>query len=340
MDREQTLDLALEIRKRINQCKIGIRWPSSEMQVSAGDRRSARRGPGDEHDSMKEYEPGDDLRHIDWAATAEESDRDTIIIKTFFEPRVVRFSVLLDLNRSMNFGTSGSLKSRLGALSAACGIYSAAKMKDRVSYVTYDNAPLTIRKNQGASRVLTDFLIHAIEDGKQDLAVSEKNQSGGGLAAAFNSVRKEHRGLVLVVSDFVNMSEDDWEALRISGFKNDTIAVFVQDLRERELPETPWPGASYTFEDWSGRSKTLWVAPDQTPSMLSGITSGIGKLAARLSGAEAMTTREQYRQNFRKHEAAVLDRLESYGIKPVVVSTEAEEDGVRSLLRLLASKLR
>lgn len=339
MDRDKTLDLALEIRQRINQCKIGIRWPSSEMLVSAGDRRSSRRGPGDEHDSMKEYEPGDDLRHIDWVQTAS-ADPNTVIVRTFFEPRVVRFSVLLDVNRSMNFGSTGTLKSRVAAMAAACGIYSAAKMKDRVSYVTYDSTPLTIRKNQGASRILTDFLIHAIEDGKGDLATSETAEAGGGLAAAFNSVRKEHRGLVLVVSDFVNMSDDDWEAMRVSGFKNDTICVFVQDLRERELPEAPWPGASYTFEDWSGRVKTLWVTPDNPPRFLAGITSGIANLAARLLGAEAVTTRAAYRENFRKHEAAILDRLSSYGIKTVVVSSDDETDGIRSLLRLLASKLR
>lgn len=339
MDRETTLDQALDVRRRIIDCAIGIRWASSEMLASPADRKSNRRGTGDDHDGLKEYEPGDDLRHADWAATAATGDPNTVIIKTFYEPRVVRFNVLLDVFPSMNFGTSGTLKGRLAALCAACGIYSAGKMKDRVSYVTYTSQPETIRKNQGASRVLTDFLIHALEDGRA--GADEANEiEGGGLAASFNSVRTEHRAIVLVVSDFVNMSEDDWEALRVSGFKNDTIAVFVQDRRERELPEVPWPGASYSFEDYRGKNITLWVSPDNPPKLVSGLTSVIGSAAAKLTGASAVTTRAQYAENFRKHEAAILDRLEGYGIKTVVVSTEQEEDAVHQVLRVLANKTR
>ncbi|MBM6412077.1 DUF58 domain-containing protein, partial [Lacticaseibacillus paracasei] len=93
-----TLDLVLDIRKKMVDCTIGIRWPSSEMLASSSDRRSTRRGPGDDHDNLKEYEPGDDLKHVDWIATAAAGDRDTLIIKTFFEPKVVRFNVLLDVH--------------------------------------------------------------------------------------------------------------------------------------------------------------------------------------------------------------------------------------------------
>lgn len=340
MDREKTLELALSIRRKIQEGAISIRWPSSEMLSSSSDRRSTRRGAGDEHDGMKEYEPGDDLRHVDWAATAA-GDASTVIIKTFFEPRIVRFNVLLDVNASMNFGTTGTLKSRLAALCAACGIYSAGKVKDRVSYASFAaGEPVSIRKNQGASRVLTDFLIHSFEDGKTAVSEGGTNE-GGGLAASFNALRKEHRSIVLVVSDFINMSEDDWEALRVSGFKNDTVAVFVQDIRERELPEVPWPGASYSFEDYNGAEKTIFVTPDASSSgFFSGVSNAIVAAAARLSGAGTVTSRSEYRENFRKHEAKILDRLESYGIKTVVVSTEEETDAVRNLLRVLANKMR
>ena len=339
MDREHTLDIVLEIRRLLNDGEMKIRWPSNEMLASSNERRSNRRGAGDEHDSHKEYEPGDDLRHTDWIASAA---GDELIIKTFFEPKVVRFNVLLDVSPSMSFGTTGTLKSRLAALCAGCGIQTAGKVKDRVSYVTFADAPVTIRKSQGASRILTDFLLHAVEDGAvngdQPAASEGSGTDGGGLAAAYINVSKQHRGVVLLVSDFVNMSEEDWEALRISGFKHDTIAVFVQDLRERELPEVPWPGASYSFEDFRGNTKTLWVKPDNTPKYLAGLTNTIAATAARVSGADAITTRDEYRQNFKRHEAQILERLESYGIKTVVVSTEAEQDAVIAVLRVLANK--
>lgn len=335
MDRDNTLDIVHDIRRRMDDCTIGIRWPSNEMLSSAVDRRSRRRGSGDDHDSLKEYEPGDDLRQVDHMATAAAGDPDSIYVRTFYEPKVMRFNVLLDVNPSMNFGTKGTLKSRLAALCAACGIYSAVKMKDRVSYVNYAAEPVTIRKNQGGTRVLTDFLIHAIEDGPE--AMQAELESGGGLDLAFSAIRRNNRSLVLVVSDFVNMSEDDWEALRVSGFKNDTVAVFVQDLRERELPEVPWPGASYTFEDYRGKEKTIWVTPDDAGSWFS---RGIAKIMAKLTRASEISSRKQYRENFQKHADKVLDRLESFGVKTVVVSTEDEENAVRDLLRLLANKVR
>lgn len=338
MDREHTLDIVLEIRRLLNDGEMKIRWPSNEMLASSNERRSNRRGSGDEHDSHKEYEPGDDLRHTDWIASAA---GDELIIKTFFEPKVVRFNVLLDVSPSMSFGTIGTLKSRLAALCAGCGILTAGKVKDRVSYVTFADAPVTIRKSQGASRILTDFLLHAVEDGtaqERSEASEGSGTEGGGLSTAYVNVSKQHRGVVLLVSDFVNMSEEDWEALRISGFKHDTIAVFVQDLRERELPEVPWPGASYSFEDFRGKKKTLWVKPDNSPKIVAGLTNSIAGVAARLSGADAITTRDEYRQNFKRHEASILERLESYGVKTVVVSTEAEQDAVIALLRVLANK--
>lgn len=338
MDREHTLEQTLDIRKKMHEGAVGIRWPSNEMLASIFDRPARRHGPGEIHDGYKEYEPGDDLRHVDWIATAASPEEDPPVIKTYFEPRVVRFNVLLDVNPYMNFGTVGTMKNRLAALAAACGIYSAAKMKDRVSYVTFSNEPVTIRKAQGASRILTDFLIHALEDGASQEKAAEN--PGGGLAAAFRSVRQAQKSMVLVVSSFTDFAEDDWDALRISGFKNDTVAVFVQDLRERELPEVPFPGASYSFEDYRGKTLNLWVTPDNVPSWLSGLTNAIARIGAKLSGAGAITTREQYREKFKAHEQKVLDRLRSYGIKTVVVSTEAETDAVRDLLRVLANKTR
>ncbi|MBX9685668.1 MAG: DUF58 domain-containing protein [Candidatus Obscuribacterales bacterium] len=338
MDRDKTLDLVREIRERMQAGAIGIRWPSSEMLSSATDRRSNRRGNGDEFDGLKEYEPGDDIRHIDWNATAGTGERSSIIVKTYFEARVVRFNVFLDVNPSMNFGSKHTLKSRLAALCAACGIWSAAKMKDRVSFVNFAGEPVTIRKNQGASRSLTEFLIHSLEDGP--LAHEHAANQGGGLAQAFQACRQSQRNLVLVVSDFVNTSEEDFEELRISGFKNDTIAVFVQDLRERELPEVPWPGTSYSFEDYHGAEKNIWVTPDKTPAFLGFLTKAIAALAAKLTKASLVTSRKQYLANFKAHETKILERLESCGVKTVVVSTEDEENAVRSVLRVLADKLR
>jgi uncharacterized protein (DUF58 family) len=333
MERDQTLDLIRELRQKLDYCTLEVRWPSNEMLSSAVDRRSNRKGQGDEYDSLRAYEPGDDTKYINWQATAAESDG-SFILNTHLEPRVIRFSVLLDVNSSMNFGTKGTLKSRLAALCAACGIQSAAKMKDRVSFVTYSHEPVTIRKNQAGVRAMTEFLIHALEDGS--VPAEHEKQEGGGLAKAMLSMQSKNKGLLLLVSDFVNMSEEDWEALRVSGWRNDTIAVFVQDQRERELPNVPWPGASYSFEDYRGQTKTIWVTPDNPPKFLGGLTGAVSALAAKFGGT--VSSRKEYTENFKRHEMAILDRLHSYGIKTVVASTEADMDAVRDVLRVLANK--
>jgi len=333
MERDQTLDLIAELQQNLDHCVLDVRWPSGEILASSVERRSNRKGQGDEFDTMKEYEPGDDIKHINWLASATEADG-TYIINTHLEPRVIRFKVVLDVNPSMNFGTKGTLKSRLAAICAACGIQSATKMKDRVSFATFSKVPETVRKGVSGSRAMLDFFIHALEDGA---APSEfKPGENGGMAASLQSIESKHRSLVLVVSDFVNMKEEDWDALAVSGWKNDTVAVFVQDIRERELPEVPFPGASYSFEDYQGNTKTIWVSPDKSPGFLSGLSGAVSGIAKRL-GLNAVS-RKEYSENFKRHETAILDRLKACGIKTVIASTEDVNESVRCILRVLANK--
>src|SRR5262249_13227892 len=154
------------------------------------------------------------------------------------------------------------------------------KVKDRASFVSFARHPVTILKAQNASRLLMPALVHSVKDrlvedqdrygmassatingggqpsSLRDLADKhlladddEQEDFGGGLALALTSASQRERALMLLVSDFVNMNDDDWEALRINCMKNEVIVVFVQDRRERELPRVPFPGMSYTLED-------------------------------------------------------------------------------------------
>jgi uncharacterized protein (DUF58 family) len=338
MTETNTLELVLSLKRKIVSKPIAVAWPSAERFTSANLRKSRRKGPGLQYLGQKIYDPadGDDPRRIDYNATAAEAEDESgdqdMIIQTFRNPRVVRMNVLLDVNKSMNFGTKGTSKSLLAGLMSGCAIDSARRVNDLASFVTYSFRPLTILKAQGAKRLLTPALVKAIEDRDLDPSTIEGNTvEGGGLALAMKAVSHKASNVVTIVSDFVNMNEDDWEAVRLCGLRHDTIAVYVQDRRERELPRTPWPGMNYRLEDYRGRELSLYVAPDNSPGWFLGALS-------RIFGS--VTTPRQYAENFARHEARILERFKGYGVNALVVSTEAEADAVQNLLSMLSSKMR
>jgi uncharacterized protein (DUF58 family) len=350
MQLDNLTEVVLSIRQKLASRPIHIRWPTSESLTAASLRKSKRRGAGIQFFGHKLYDAadGDDPRRIDHNATASEPEDETgdqnFIIQTFKSPRIVRMHVLLDVNKSMNLGTQGTFKSLLGAVCAGCGIQSARKTNDLASFVSYTHHPLTVLKAQNAGRLLTKALVHAVEDmdltAAPERSLMEKLRGddevvpdavGGGLAASLSLVLKKTRNVVLLVSDFVNMNDDDWEALRICGVRNDTIAVFVQDKRERELPTVPWPGMHYTVQDFQGHTHSFWIAPDNTSNRFL-------SLLRRVFGS--VTTAAEYRQNFARHEAAILEKLQERGVNTIVVSTDEEETAVPQLLSLLTNKLR
>lgn len=352
---EDSMDTVLWIRRMLDSGEINIRWASGELYTSPSQRRSKRKGAGLQYLGQKVYDPadGDDQRRIDQPASAAEAEDEfgdsDFIVQIFKSPRIIRMNVLLDVNKSMNLGTKGMLKSVLAALCAGAGIKSAQDSNDQAGFVTYTHQPVSSFKAQNALRLLTPALIKAVEDrdfvedepaeinwrrwfsGAGKRLTSEAPSEGGGLEKALQLVQRKIKNVVLVVSDFANMNEDDWEALRISGIQHDTVVVFVQDRRERELPKAPWPGMHYTLEDFRGETKSFWVAPDNAPQWY------LNQMR-RLLGS--VTTRKEFAENWERHEARILERLQECGVNSLIVSTDESGNGVRDLLAMLASKLR
>lgn len=136
---------------------------------------------------------------------------------------------------------------------------------------------------------------------------------------------------MLLISDFVDMNDDDWEALRVNCMTNEVLVVFVQDRRERELPRVPFPGVFYNLEDLRGRTASLWVAPDAAPRWY--IT-----LCRKLFGSS--TTAAEYAANWKRHEENILQRLSECGASVFTVTTDEEDEAIRVVLGALANKLR
>jgi hypothetical protein len=339
MEHRATLETVRQIQQHIRKCAIAVRWFSSEYMHSPTQRRSKRRGAGNDFRGFKEFDPViDDLRHVDAHASASDPDPDApLIAKTFFQPMDVRIHVLKDVWHSMHFGTVDGLKSWLGAAAAGCAIYSADKTKDRASLITYSSKLHTVHPAQTASRLEIPALVSAVTD-HEKVDANDKGE-GGGLAKAIAAISRPQRSIVLVITDFVNISEKDWDALRICGIKNDTIVAYIQDVREYMLPAAPWPGILFDLMDYRGNVQSVWVKSDW--SILPGwISDPLARFFAKIFKSSGITTRQQYTDNFKRQEARVLNRLKSYRIRPVIVSTENQDDGLRDLLMVLRNKLR
>ena len=329
--RTETLLKVRDVRKLIAQAVIGINWASDELQTTITERTSRRHGPGEEERGVKKYELGDKIGHIHLAATLASTDPDEILIRTFFQSRVTRLNVLVDVGPSLFHGTHNTLKSTLAAAVGGAALQSAIEFQDIPAAVTFSDRPHTVRVEDSATDILFESLIHFVEDGK--LAVEKP--AGGGIAKAYEAIRSLDRSVTVVVSDFAFTSASDWDALRLLGIQHDTIAVFVQDPRERELPEVPWPGAVYEFEDYQGTKKSLWVTPSKVPTFL-----GMDALVKKLARGKTVTSRQEWAENFDKHEKDILARLKKFGITPVVVSTDRAKDDVRKFVRTLARQTR
>jgi uncharacterized protein (DUF58 family) len=333
-------DVVDHIQERVAAGSLEINWRSAATQAASGQRRGSRKGPGFEHHGFKEYDPadGDQAAHIDPSASAAESEDDVYIVRLYKRPRLTSLNVLVDVNPSMNMGTlSAGFKSYLAAIACGCGIKAAEKSMDRVSVVTYGDQPISIYKLKDAKAVYFQALYAAVEDRKLPSAPASSDDDvacgaeGGGLSLALEMTQRDLRSVYMVVSDFVNMNESDWDALQTCGSAHDTIAVYVQDRRERELPRVPWPGMNFALVDYRGRKASFWIAPDKSPLwFLKGLSWLFG----------AVTTREQYAANFKAYEDKILSRLQECGVTTVVVSTDDEDEAIQQLLQVLASKTR
>lgn len=300
-----------EIMRRIVRQAVPIRWRSTE-RTGVGERRSQYRGKGDDYDGLIEYTPGDDTRDIDWQAYAMSGGQD-LLVRVYREQTDVRAYVLVDIGPTMNFGTARVTKRQLAAELATSCVASLDKTKDRIGVVAYSQHNVErVEKPRIACSDVMFFTALTVLQTEQ----KAREGNGEGFLKAIKGLPTS-RSLVFVISDFMNMSEKDWAALRRTANRHDVICMFVQDIRERELPDVSWGpgpigwltgmlGCFYTLQDWSGARRTIWVS---------------------------RKTRAQYAANFRAHEANVLARIKDAHCRSVIVSTEEGDSAYPKLLK-------
>ena len=184
-----------------------------------GDHRSPGVGTGTELAQLREYQPGDDVRQLDAAASARTG---TPHVRLQIPERLMTSWIVLDVSPSMAFGTGARLKS------------------DVAAGVAIVLARLSVRRGGRAGLLLCGGATEIVlppRGGRRACAALERAGSAHSLARALARVRRLARspGLAAVVSDF---RSEGWEgSLRALGYRHSLLAVDIRDPREEALPE-------------------------------------------------------------------------------------------------------
>ncbi len=195
----------------------------------AGPYRSVFRGRGVEFDEVRAYQPGDDVRAINWHATARTG---TVQIKQLVEERCLTVILAVDVSASGDFGSGPQSKRELAAELAAVIALSAVLNNDRVGLLLFTNRVERYLPPAGGRRqalaIVTAILGHRPR--------SVQTRIGTALQTLKQALRR--RATVFVVSDFID--EGFERALRITAQRHDVIALEIADAAELSLPTLGW----------------------------------------------------------------------------------------------------
>jgi len=222
--------LAPDLMARVR--KIQIRTHKLVSSALQGAYRSNFRGTGIEFETVRPYEPGDDVRTIDWKVTARVHEP---FVKTYVEDRTLILQVLVDTSRSMDFGSGEKSKREVAAEVTALLALVAGRNQDQVGLCLFDDQPgLHLPPKKGQHNVLR--LI-------REVMAAPAAGRGSSLASVLEHQMRhlKRRSLVLLVSDFLGVEADGWEdQLARLARRHDVIAVRVTDPLEEALPEAGW----------------------------------------------------------------------------------------------------
>jgi len=212
-----------ELAKKIRYLQI---YTSKAVNdVLAGEYESVFKGRGMEFDEVREYQPGDEVRSIDWNVTARMGHP---YVKRFEEERELTVIFLVDLSASGAFGSSRKMKNEVSAELCALLAFAAIKNNDKVGLIVFtDCIELFIPPAKGVSHVLR--LI-------RELLNFSPRQVQTNIAEGLDYLGRviTKRSVVFLVSDF--LGEEFEGRMRVLGKKHDLIAMSVTDPREMRMP--------------------------------------------------------------------------------------------------------
>src|ERR1700730_7341636 len=212
-----------EILKKIRALEIKTR--GLVETAFAGDYHSVFKGRGMNFEDVREYQPGDEIRAIDWNVTARMG---SAFVKKFTEERELTVMLIVDVSASGNFGSTTQSKRELAAEVACLLAFSAIRNNDKVGLLLFtDRVELFIPPKKGRSHTLRII---------REILFFEPEGRGTNPTLALDSLNKivTRRAVVFFISDF--QAPDFSKALAVTGRRHDFIAVHVQDEREKVFP--------------------------------------------------------------------------------------------------------
>jgi uncharacterized protein (DUF58 family) len=215
--------LPKELLKKIR--RLHIRTSHMASDVFAGHYHSTFKGQGMEFEEVREYQPGDDIRTIDWNVTARHGKA---FVKRFREERELTVMLLVDVSGSHGFGTAGQLKRDLTAEVGATLAFSAIKNNDKVGLIGFsDRIEKYVKPDKGLRHVLRVI---------RELLTMQATGRGTDVAGAMDYLNRvtTRRSVVFVISDFQAPPYE--RQLRIAKRRHDLIPIVIADPREIELP--------------------------------------------------------------------------------------------------------
>jgi uncharacterized protein (DUF58 family) len=216
--------ISRELVKKLK--KIEIYTSRLANDQLAGSYHSVFKGRGMAFSEVRQYQPGDDVRFIDWNVSARMNDT---YVKVFTEEREMTVMLLVDLSASERFGSTEKPKIETVAEVAALLAFSAIKNNDRVGLILFtDRIERFVPPKKGRShvmRVVTEILNANPEGDGTDLGVALDLLGGIG----------KRRTVAFVISDFI---ADQYEKqLKVVSAKHDVIPIQISDPREDELAD-------------------------------------------------------------------------------------------------------
>lgn len=193
-----------------------------------GDYRTLFYGAGVDFADLREYQPTDDARYIDWNVTARTS---TPHVREYLEDRELTAWMLLDRSPSMAFGLGARSKGNVLTEVVTTLAHLLSRRGNRVGAILYNNVvERVIPPLVGRRHVLR--LVHELLEPPP--SVRAATNLHGLLQTALNTIKR--RSLVFIVSDF--LSEPGWERpLPLLSRRHDVVAIRVSDPGEVDLPD-------------------------------------------------------------------------------------------------------
>lgn len=230
---EPTAPATRDVLRQVRQ--IELRTRGLVTSIFGGEYQSVFRGQGMEFSEVREYEPGDDVRNIDWNVTARTGHP---YVKKHVEERELTLLLVVDLSGSEQFGTRGRFKAELAAELAAVLALSAVRNNDRVGLLIFsDHVEHVVPPRKGRRHALR--LI-------RDLLAFRPRGRGTDIPGALDYAARllAHRGIIFLLSDFARRADAGaadgarWEkTLRLVSRRHDVVAVSISDPAELDLPD-------------------------------------------------------------------------------------------------------